>query len=272
MVLPEDQRERLRAEESYRRAIREDLEPPQRTDQGGGLLATAKQAAEVAKSLALTGALVVVVLVAWQDLLPAVRASLADGRVEQVEVMGLFSFRVSEQLQQTVGTTGRFSMSVSEVAGYESILEKGSMELLEEVRRRLSEQGAATIDNLKVVQGHDYVAQVLNAYIATLGIKFVIFDAGGDLDGWVPASTFAAQLQPDTYSYDRLRTEILGIRTERVPADATLGEVLEVMAEKHLDNIAVVDADGAFKFMANRGDLLTELIGSALLPDEQPSS
>lgn len=55
MVLPDDERERLRAEESYRRAIRVDLEQTQRTDQGGGLLATAKQAAEVAKSIALTG-------------------------------------------------------------------------------------------------------------------------------------------------------------------------------------------------------------------------
>jgi CBS domain-containing protein len=163
-------------------------------------------------------------------------------------------------------------MSVSEVAGYESILEKGSMELLVEVRSRLSEQGAATIDNLKVVQGHEYVAQVLNAYIATLGIKFVIFDAGGALDGWVPASTFAAQLQPNPYTYDRLRAEILGIRTERVPADASVREVLDVMAEKHLDNIAVIDAEGAFQFMANRGDLLTELIGSALLSEVQPSS
>lgn len=160
----------------------------------------------------------------------------------------------------------RIDISVEKVGGYRDFVEKSSYSVLEDVRQQLQRDPRRRIDVLLVTSGKRYDAQLLARYISTLGIRFVVFERDGRFDGWLDAGMFNAQLptQEQSLAYDDLRSGLLGIHTDRVAPDASALAVLRTMDDARSEFVAVVD-DDRFRFIAERGGILSRLMTSALL-------
>ena len=168
-------------------------------------------------------------------------------------------------------------LSIERVGGYSAFIEKGSANLLDQVQKQLQQDpNGRTIDVLVVKSGQKYSVQLLSLYVSKLGIRFVVFTNSDDkLDSWIEAPLFTAQLphwenngganlpNTDGIGYDELR-HTAGRRSDRVPAEKSAIDTLKTMESKALANIAVVDSDDKFKFIASRDGIVAKLFVASL--------
>jgi hypothetical protein len=160
-------------------------------------------------------------------------------------------------------------LSISAVGGYSDFIGKGSAIFLEQLRDQLRQDPKRkTIDVLVVTSGRQYSVKLLGMYISDLGVRFVVFNQGTNFDSWIEAPLFSAQLprldNGDTnVSYDQLRRDTVGLRTDSIPSTTTAVATLKTMEKDGLANIAVVE-DGQFKFIANRDSIVAKLFVASL--------
>lgn len=160
-------------------------------------------------------------------------------------------------------------ISVESVGGYQEFVEKSSYSVLERIQSQLRESPGRRIDVLAVTSSKRYSSELLKSYITTLGIRFVVFQKNGEFDGWLEAGLFNSQLpgRDQLLSYATLRDHLLGVRTESVPSASSAIEVLKAMENVNAENIAVVDG-GQFRFIADRGSILSKLMTASLLKQD----
>jgi hypothetical protein len=172
---------------------------------------------------------------------------------------------ISLTLKADIATFAPTNITLEAVSGPAAIVEKGSPELLDQARARLQSTKGARIDVILIVPGKRYSGELLQRYISLLNARFVVFQATR-LEGWMDASGFAAQLIPSRiYGYDDFIRGTVGVSNDIADRASTARAVLEKMQTTHLDNIAVVDANGRFQFMVSRQDILSKVVTSVVL-------
>ena len=160
------------------------------------------------------------------------------------------------------------STETSETAGLESeLVTKGSLSELDRIKRRLSGSPLKKVDVLAVTDRSIYSGEALKTYIATLGVRFIVFQKSGKFDKWIYASNLVGQLEDKAYSYAELTSEIVGVSSAHVKDDSTVSQVLEKMKFLRITSLPVVDANDRLKFFTDRGEILSSLLTSLILPE-----
>jgi len=159
------------------------------------------------------------------------------------------------------------NISIKAVGGHAGAIRKGSELYLMRLKRELRNNPSKTINTLILSNGPRYSVDLLKQYISTLGLQFVVFQHRGKFDGWIPSSTFVAQLPREDRAVDyyRLKDMIVGINKETVEQNASVMTVLEKMQKMHTDSIPVIDSNKNWLFFANRGEILTRLLTTIIL-------
>jgi CBS domain-containing protein len=158
---------------------------------------------------------------------------------------------------------------VETVGGYKEFVEKSSFMVLEKLRRQLHNSPTQRIDVLLITSNKRYSIKLLSSYVSTLGIRFIVFQKQGAFDGWMDTGLFNSQLptQDNAWSYDHLHSRLIGIRQDSVTSDTSAVEVLKAIDKGNTENIAVVDND-KFRFIVNRGNILSKLLTATLFKNE----
>lgn len=176
---------------------------------------------------------------------------------------------VSLKLRESITAFAPPSIPIEAVGGNATMLEKGSLVTLRETLSFLQSTKNARIDVLTIVPQKRYSGDLLQKYISVLNIKFIVFKTD-KLEGWIDSSSFSGQIKSwKIYTYDDLKDEIIGINNEYVVKSASTMDVLRKMQELHIDNIAVVNDNRKFEFMASRNDVLSKVLTSALVSESK---
>jgi CBS domain-containing protein len=190
--------------------------------------------------------------------------SIKSGR--SVEIGGFF--KLGEAANQTqIADLSHDDISIKGIGGPMGVIRKGSSSHLIKLQQELRDNPLKTINTLLLPDRITYSVDLLKQYITTLGLRFVVFQQSGKFDGWIPASTFVAQLPEDrdTVEYAVLRDRIIGISKQTVSPNDSAKKVLGKMQELHIDFIPVVDTDQRWLFFANRGEILARLMTTIIL-------
>lgn len=146
--------------------------------------------------------------------------------------------------------------------GQESgVIEKASTELLYTLKNNLRNFPLQKMDVLLLTDAKSYSSDALEKYIASLGVRFILFQKSGKFDGWIDSGKFAGQLRAEIfarellpkqiYSYNELKSRIAGISKEYLNATDTAFQVLKKMQSLYVDNLPVIDANKNFMFFIN---------------------
>ena len=158
------------------------------------------------------------------------------------------------------------------VEEYEMHIQKGSSEFLNQAKARLRADPSLHFDVLLVKDNMIYSNKVLDRYINSLGIKYVVFINNNHFEGWIDARIFNSQLPPPdtecTYSYDSLKAEITGIRIDQVSSQESAIDVLRKMTLTSLSSLAVIEGT-TFRFMTSREAILSKIVTAALLINQR---
>ncbi|MFT5312739.1 MAG: hypothetical protein ACI8Z9_001220 [Paraglaciecola sp.] len=162
------------------------------------------------------------------------------------------------------------NISIKGIGGSGGVVRKSSGSHLVTLQQEIRDNPLKTIDTLLLPDNIKYSVDLLKQYIGTLGLKFVVFQQGGQFDGWISSSTFVAQLpaQSITLDYDQLKSSVVGINQQTVSPELSAKKVLEKMQSLHIDSIPVVDAKQRWLFFANRGEILAGLITTMILQEK----
>ncbi len=189
-----------------------------------------------------------------------------------VEVAGII--KLGEAATETrIRDLSQSDVSIRSVGGSDGVVRKSSGRELQLLKSKLNKNPLTTINTLLVPDNIQFKVNILKDYVATLGLKYVVFQKGSRFDGWMPASTFVAQLpkKNESLSYARLKSKLSGISQQSVRPDQPARAVLEKMQALRIDSLPVVDESGRWLFFANRGEILARLMTSVILqqPDAQ---
>ncbi len=191
-------------------------------------------------------------------------ASVKSGR--SVEIGGFI--KLGEAADKTkISELSTDNIPIKGIGGSAGVVRKGSTRHLVLLQEELKKNPSKSINTLLLPDNIRYAPSLLKQYIATLGLKYVVFQRNGKFDGWISSSAFVAQLSKDinTVRYNDLKREIVGIRKQAVDDDNTVTNVLEQMQELHIDSIPVVDKNGRWLFFANRGEILARMMTNIML-------
>lgn len=187
-----------------------------------------------------------------------------------VEIGGFL--KLGEAANQTeIGDLSHNDISIKGIGGPAGVVRKGTSSHLAKLQRELQKNPLKTINTLLLPDGITYSVALLKQYISTLGLRFVVFQRRGKFDGWMPSSTFVAQLpeNSDSVNYSELRGRIIGVSEKTVGQNDSAKKVLVEMQELHIDSIPVVDSDKRWLFFANRGDILARLMTTIILENHK---
>jgi len=207
-----------------------------------------------------------IAVIIYKEQVDMVVQSVVEGRVVEV---GLF--KLGEGLKKTeIRNIGAGDFSMTAVEGDEVMVEKGGYHQLEELQRRIDAGELGRVTTLLIVPGKRYVASMLLDYVSKLGVRHIIFKNDIGFDGSMEASVFSGQLlnmrEGTTLYYDDLR-KFSGRATLSVQDTMKASQVLRAMKEARQDHIAVVQGS-EFRYMVSKQDILTSVISSMLLQEE----
>lgn len=216
------------------------------------------------------------------SLFSTVEQAIKEGRsVAIADILKLGEKTTIGQLksEQAGGGAVNVDLSISSVGGHAELVHKGSRRLLEVLKTQLQASPADRIDVMVLSGGREYSVKLLNLYITSLGIRFVVFEEDDQFRGWIGASLFNSQLSfgpaPDSEdewkSYDALRSGLVGISQRSVPPEMPAIAVLRVMEAEDLENIPIV-RDGKFQFIANRERLMSKLLTATIFKVEEKAA
>jgi len=203
-----------------------------------------------------------------RELYDILLTSIKSGR--SVEIGGFL--KLGEAADKTkISELSANNIPIKGIGGSEGVIRKGSRRHLILLQEELKRDPSKNINTLLLPNNILYAPSLLKEYIATLGLKYVVFQRNGKFDGWISSSVFVAQLPKGINSvrYDNLKQEIVGIRKEMVNDDSTVTNVLEQMQELHIDSIPVVDKNERWLFFANRGEILARMMTNIMLKKDE---
>ena len=187
---------------------------------------------------------------------------------------------IGEKASRTeIGNLKFPDLPIEAIGGPAEAIRKGSKQTLERLQESLEESPYRRVDTLLVDSGVQYSPTLLNDYINTLGVRFVVFRQSKVFDGWIEARLFLSQLlsrlnkppaelKKITIPYEDLKGKTVGISDKTVQAKDSVKIVLQAMKDGHTENLPVLDCE-KFKFFANRGEILSNLISEFILKEKE---
>lgn len=184
---------------------------------------------------------------------------------------------LGEKASETeIGQLGFANLRIEAIGGPAEAVSKESFGALDRLRQEIKASPNRRIDTLRVDDGKIYSTTLLKDYVSTLGVRFVVFERGGNFDGWMDAGIFVSQLallRPGAspgelaqanLTYAEIRGQMAGISKEFALPTETAKQVLQKMQKLHLENLPIIK-DNRFVFFANRGEILSSLMTSYIL-------
>ena len=165
------------------------------------------------------------------------------------------------------------NLSIEGVGGSGGVVRKGPRSALEKLQDQLESSPNMKINALLVTDDiRNYSIKLLKEYVATLGLRYVVFQQNNRFAGWMNSGPFVAQLPSDpedniTVPFSKLAS-MKGISKHSVEPGTSAKDVLEKMQELGFDSIPVVDENMRWQFFANRGEILAHLMSSLILADK----
>lgn len=207
--------------------------------------------------------------------------AILKDRIESGGMVKIGSFlELGEQAGKTEVSELLFhDLPIEAIGGPAEAVRKASDQALRTLQEGLKKSPYRRVDTLLVDSGIDYSPSLLKDYVNTLGIRFVVFRQNGGFDGWIEAGVFLSQLlsrlnMPDeelrrvTLTYAQLQRDMVGISHNSVKATDSARVVLQAMQEIHTENLPVLEGK-QFKFFANRGEILANLISKLILEKQE---
>ncbi len=180
--------------------------------------------------------------------------------------------KIGERARTTEISTlnlGDISISLAEHDYEEWVIDKGDESLIEKLRQESEVHGGRPVDVMILKRGIRYSSEVLQKYVNLLGVKYILFMGDGEFEAWIPTGLFLGQLhQRQTYPYDALKQEIIGLRQDSALPTASASDVLMLMQQKKTDSLAIVSSDGNYLFMVNKQDILAKLVAAMILSNQ----
>ena len=198
-----------------------------------------------------------------------VLAAVGEGRAVQIgDWLRIGEATTIDQLEAPNRETEPSSLDISvEHLGLDyGAATKGTATELQQLRGRLERNPGKRIEVLLITDRLSYSTEMIKRYIATLGVRYLVFLSNGLFDGWIEASVFVLQL-PDNDEhcmYRDLRNSIVGIADANVSREENVLNILRRMEEMNIESLAVVE-NGLFQFMVNRGTILSKLMTRSLV-------
>jgi len=197
-----------------------------------------------------------------------------------IEVVGFIKIGQALVNETKISQLSFNNISIQGIGGAGSVVRKDSMGALNKLKRELRKNPSRIIDTLLIEDDRRYSIELLKEYISELSLRYVVFKRGDIFDGWMNSTAFITQLpnreeitdidgREILLSYEDLKSNMVGIRKENLKPNSTVMEVLEEMKRLHVDAIPVVNDNGHWQFFAIRGEILSQIITSVLLNDEQ---
>ena len=166
------------------------------------------------------------------------------------------------------------NLSIDGVGGAGGGVTKGSRSALEKLQDQLASTPNMKINALLITDDiRNYSIKLLKAYVATLGLRYVVFQQNNKFTGWMNSGPFVAQLPADpedkmTIPFVKL-ADMKGINKHFVKPGASAKEVLEKMQKLGFDSMPVVDENMRWQSFVNRGEILAHLMSSLILADKE---
>lgn len=208
-----------------------------------------------------------------KDLYAILKKRLSEGA--SVKIGGFFE--LGEKASETeIGQLGFANLRIEAIGGPAEAVSKESFGALDRLRQEIKAAPNRRIDALRVDDRKIYSTTLLKDYVGTLGVRFIVFEAGENFDGWMDAGIFVSQLallRPGAspgelaqanLSYAEIRGQMAGISKESALPSDSAKQVLQKMQKLHLENLPIVK-DNRFVFFANRGEILSSLMTSYIL-------
>jgi hypothetical protein len=184
---------------------------------------------------------------------------------------------LGEKASETeIGQLGFANLRIEAIGGPAEAVAKESLGALDRLRQEIRASPNRRIDTLRVDDGKVYSATLLKDYVSTLGVRFIVFERGGNFDGWMDAGVFVSQLallrpgaSPGELAqanlpYAEIRSQMAGVSRESALPTDSAKQVLQKMQKLHLEQLPIVK-DNRFVFFANRGEILSSLMTSYIL-------
>ena len=208
-----------------------------------------------------------------KDLYGILKQRLSEGA--SIKIGGFLE--LGEKASETeIGQLGFANLRIEAIGGPAEAVSKESFGALSRLREEIKASPNRRIDTLRVDDGKIYSTTLLKDYVSTLGVRFIVFERGGNFDGWLDAGVFVSQLallRPGAspgelaqanLTYAEIRSQMVGISKESALPTDSAKQVLQNMQSLHLENLPIVK-DNRFLFFANRGEILSSLMTSYIL-------
>lgn len=170
-----------------------------------------------------------------------------------------------------IGKLSQDNISIDKIGGGGGVVRKGSEAQLTSLQKELEKNPTKTINTMLINNNIYYSVKLLKDYVSTLGLKYVVFQKNGVFDGWIMSGAFVAQLPANnqTLDYYELKDQTIGIRDQSVNPTDNARDVLWKMQDLHMESLPVVDEGGKWLFFANRGEILSTLMTTLMLENEE---
>jgi len=202
------------------------------------------------------------------DVYTVVMKSIKEGRA--VEFGGFLKLGEAASTIE-IGNLSQENISIEKIGGGSGAVRKGSAEQLTSLQMELEKNPTKTINTMLINNNINYSVKLLKDYVSTLGLKYVVFQKNRVFDGWIMSSAFVAQLPANnkTLDYYELKNKTIGIREQIVNPTDNARDVLWKMQDLHMESLPVVDEGGKWLFFANRGEILSTLMTTLMLENEE---
>lgn len=207
---------------------------------------------------------IILLLIVFKDKINGLYNMATEGR--SLEIAGWI--KIGEQVKQTtIQSFAPQNSTIEAIEGQSIMIEKGGSQALRSLQTKLKSGTIKQIDIMNIVNHKYYYKEMLIKYISTLGIKYIVFTNNGKFGGWIESSVFSSQLlmnPQESYSYDELKSLLVGIKEESISPKMKTGDALNFMKKNGLAATAVIE-NKKFKYFINKSDILTSIISSTLL-------
>jgi len=130
----------------------------------------------------------------------------------------------------------------------------------------------SAFENLLLLSEKSFSIKLLRSYINQLGIKKIILIDNGKFAGLIDSHLFINQFSDENriIRFENITSEVIGISKHSLNEKSSVLEVLSLMNEKNLSDLAILKENGELLYIAQRESLIAKLVTSIIT--EEPKN
>jgi|GEM_PF-4093230 len=136
-----------------------------------------------------------------------------------------------------------------------------------ELKRLISENTDKSVyKSLILVSGKQFSLKLLRSYINQLGVKYIVFVENGEYAGLIESKLFINQFTEFNAirSFNDLLNEIVGINTTSLSDRSTVLDILEIMNNNNLSQLAIIDQQQKLSYIVEREAIISRLVATII--------